>query len=307
VVAVSLVTSEYPLITSGLNVASGKKITLTYMMRVGASAGQGALKNCARATDATQAVSSNQSCAEITRTSDPEFEDTRIFGTVFEDLNANGMQDDGEPGIPGVRLATVEGLLIETDAYGRYHIEGINPGQWARGSNFIVKVDVSTLPEGSVPTTQNPLVKRLTQGLPGLFNFGFKVPFTTYEPGKLVSYPLMLSADGLFDFDRFDLLATGREKLTALAQQLKEDERAQKGLTVKGYTDRLGSDAYNQKLSLKRAETIKAFLVSQGIAENLISIEGLGGTQPLVQCPGPKSDKVIQCLAPNRRFEVTLQ
>ena len=300
------VTAEYPLTTSNLDVSAGQKLTLSYIMRVGASAGQGSLENCAQASDTSSAITSNRSCASITRTSDPDFEDSRILGTVFEDSNGNGMQDDGEPGIPGVRLATVEGLLIETDAYGRYHIEGINPGQWARGSNFIVKVDLATVPEGAVPTTQNPLVKRLTQGLPGLFNFGFRVPFSTYEPGKPLSYPVMLSADGLFEFDRFDLLDAGRNKLADLAKQLLEDSKIQKGLKVSAYTDRLGSDAYNQKLSTKRAETIKAFLVSQGVAENLITIEGMGAAKPLVNCSGNKSASVIACLAPNRRFEVSL-
>ncbi|WP_133621671.1 SdrD B-like domain-containing protein, partial [Hydromonas duriensis] len=232
------VTAEYPLTTSHLDLAAGQKLTLSYMMRVGVSAGQGSLQNCAQVGDASSAITSNRSCASITRSSDPDFEDSRILGTVFEDSNANGIQDEGEPGIPGVRLATVEGLLIETDAYGRYHIEGINPGQWARGSNFIVKVDMTTVPEGAVPTTQNPLVKRLTQGLPGLFNFGFRVPFNTYEPGKPLSFPVMLTADGLFEFDRFDLLEAGRTKLAALAKQLQEDSNTQKGLKVSAYTDR---------------------------------------------------------------------
>ncbi|TDR31094.1 OmpA family protein, partial [Hydromonas duriensis] len=99
----------------------------------------------------------------------------------------------------------------------------------------------------------------------------------------------------------------GRTKLAALAKQLQEDSNTQKGLKVSAYTDRLGSDAYNQKLSFKRAETIKAFLVSQGIAENLITIEGLGAAKPLVNCPGSKSAATIACLAPNRRFEVSLK
>jgi uncharacterized repeat protein (TIGR01451 family) len=186
----AVVSAEYPLTTSGLNLASGEKITLSYMMRVGASAAQGRLQNCAQVGDSAGLISSNRSCADITRSSDPDFEDNRVWGTVFEDSNVNGMQDEGERGIPGVRLATVEGLLVETDAYGRYHIEAIKPSLWARGSNFIVKVDMSSLPEGSVPTTQNPLVKRLTQGLPGLFNFGFSVPFGADAAHHRVDVPV---------------------------------------------------------------------------------------------------------------------
>jgi hypothetical protein len=59
-----------------------------------------------------------------------------------------------------------------------------------RITRIIVKVDMSSLPEGSVPTTQNPLVKRLTQGLPGLFNFGFSVPFSADAAHHRVDVPV---------------------------------------------------------------------------------------------------------------------
>lgn len=80
-----------------------------------------------------------------------------------------------ERGVPGVRLATVEGLLVETDAHGRYHITGVDGGG-ARGRNFIVKVDPGTLPPGTVFTTPNPLVQRITPGIPVRFDFGAKLP-----------------------------------------------------------------------------------------------------------------------------------
>ena len=85
-----------------------------------------------------------------------------------------------ERGIPGVRLATVEGLLIETDQFGRYHLEGVPGGAWERGRNFIVKVDPATLPPGSQLTTDNPLVRRITPGVPVRFDFGVKLP-----PGEI--------------------------------------------------------------------------------------------------------------------------
>ncbi|MEW5315015.1 MAG: hypothetical protein WDW38_006472 [Sanguina aurantia] len=70
-------------------------------------------------------------------------------------LRDNGIE---ERGIPGVRVVSVEGLIMETDAYGRFHLDGIDGGEWARGRNFILKVDPSTLPPGSVFTTENPRV-----------------------------------------------------------------------------------------------------------------------------------------------------
>ena len=77
-----------------------------------------------------------------------------------------------ERGIPGVRIGTVEGLMIETDQYGRFHVEGIAVGTNPRGHNVIVKVDPTTLAKGAVLTTSNPLVRRVTPGLPVRFDFG---------------------------------------------------------------------------------------------------------------------------------------
>ncbi|QQP95460.1 DUF7507 domain-containing protein [Lysobacter enzymogenes] len=85
-----------------------------------------------------------------------------------------------ERGVPGVRVASVEGLLVETDQFGRYHLEGVAGGPWERGRNFILKVDPATLPPGSKLTTDNPLVRRLTPGVPVRFDFGVKLP-----PGEI--------------------------------------------------------------------------------------------------------------------------
>ncbi|MGR4877598.1 isopeptide-forming domain-containing fimbrial protein, partial [Pseudoxanthomonas sp. LARHCG66] len=89
-----------------------------------------------------------------------------------------------ERGIPGVRIASVEGLLIETDQYGRYHLAGVSGGAWERGRNFILKVDPSTLPAGAEFTTDNPLLRRITPGVPVRFDFGVKVPEQVIEGGS---------------------------------------------------------------------------------------------------------------------------
>ena len=168
------VEAKYPLKIVNLDLQAGKKLTISYLMRVGAGAGRGKLSNLAWAAENDGYVTSNQSIATVVRGSDPDFEDTHIVGVVFEDLNSNGIHDESEPGVAGARLTTAQGLIIETDAFGRYHIEGIDPGASARGSNFILKLDMNSVPKGSKMTTQNPLVKRLTQGVPVMFNFGFK-------------------------------------------------------------------------------------------------------------------------------------
>ena len=103
-----------------------------------------------------------------------------------------------EKGIPGVRVASVEGLLMETDQFGRYHLVGIDGGNWERGRNFILKVDPSTLPAGSEFTTNNPLLRRITPGLPTRYDFGVytqpellqgKTFITELELGKVLFEP----------------------------------------------------------------------------------------------------------------------
>ena len=103
-------------------------------------------------------------------------------GYVVDYVIANAGID--ERGIPGVRLATVEGLLVETDQYGRYHLAGVDGGRWERGRNLILKVDAATLPPGTVFTTDNPLVKRVTPGVPTRFDFGVKLPVSVLEGGS---------------------------------------------------------------------------------------------------------------------------
>lgn len=81
-----------------------------------------------------------------------------------------------ERGIAGVRVASVEGLLIETDPFGRFHLVGVDGGQWERGRNFILSVDPASLPQGSAFTTDNPNLRRITPGLPVRFDFGVQLP-----------------------------------------------------------------------------------------------------------------------------------
>ncbi len=96
---------------------------------------------------------------------------------VWEDLNGNGIQEAGEPGIPGVmiRLAGPNGLVLTTttDSNGFYNFTGLNAGTYA------VMVDNSTLPSGnySLTTNNNPLVVTLTSGATFYdANFGFRQP-----------------------------------------------------------------------------------------------------------------------------------
>lgn len=90
-----------------------------------------------------------------------------------------------ERGLPGVRIASVEGLLIETDEFGRYHLVGVAGGPWERGRNFILKVDPSTLPPDASFTTDNPVLRRLTPGVPVRFDWGVTLPEQRIEGGSI--------------------------------------------------------------------------------------------------------------------------
>jgi OOP family OmpA-OmpF porin len=78
---------------------------------------------------------------------------------------------------------------------------------------------------------------------------------------------------------------------------------------VTGHTDRIGSQAYNQKLSERRADTVRNYLVSKGVPKDKIETLGMGKTQPLpnVVCNQKERKALIACLAPNRRVEVEVK
>lgn len=123
-----------------------------------------------------------------------------------------------ERGIAGVRIASAEGLLMETDAYGRYHLLGISGGTQGFGRNFVLKVDPSTLPAGAELSTPNPLVRRITPGLPVRFDFGVRLPVQRVG-GQAVPIDILLG-EALFETGQADLNPAHSAALETLAQQL---------------------------------------------------------------------------------------
>ena len=104
------------------------------------------------------------------------------------------------------------------------------------------------------------------------------------------------AADAFFDFDKSALKAEGRAKLDDLVGKIK-------GISLEviiavGHTDSVGSDSYNQKLSVKRAEAVKAYLVTKGIEKNRVYTEGKGEKQPVAD------NKTSEGRAKNRRVEI---
>ena len=118
-----------------------------------------------------------------------------------------------------------------------------------------------------------------------------------------------LSADALFAFDRSgtaDLLPKGRQELDALAVELRKAQSVER-LEIVGHTDRLGSNAYNQQLSLARATTVRDYLMRAGVPAKATDVQGRGETDPKVNCAQAERAALIECLAPNRRVEIGVQ
>ena len=104
------------------------------------------------------------------------------------------------------------------------------------------------------------------------------------------------AADAFFDFDKSVLKPEGKAKLDDLVSKVK-------GINLEviiavGHTDSVGSDAYNQKLSVRRSEAVKAYLVSKGIEKNRVYTEGKGEKQPVAD------NKTAEGRAKNRRVEI---
>jgi len=129
---------------------------------------------------------------------------------------------------------------------------------------------------------------------------------STPVPGPEV-VRIRVAADGVFEFDKSgisDLRPGGIEKLNKVAEQLLAGGEITQ-LKIIGHTDRLGDDAYNQRLSVERAEAIRQYLVRKNITAELISAQGAGKSLPLVECRQTRRDEaLIRCLEPNRRFEI---
>jgi OOP family OmpA-OmpF porin len=125
---------------------------------------------------------------------------------------------------------------------------------------------------------------------------------------SVVFKPYTVQTEALFDFDKAVLRENGKQKIhEEVLSKVKESTKDQV-VQVIGYADRIGSDKYNMKLSQRRADAVKAYLVEQGVNGSNIETIARGEADPVVACDkvkgreNHKNKALVKCLQPNRRM-----
>lgn len=136
-------------------------------------------------------------------------------------------------------------------------------------------------------------------------------PAPAAKPAPKKPAVVTLSSTELFEFDQATLTADARKKLDAEIVEKARDLASVQHVQIDGHADRIGSHPYNQRLSERRADAVRAYLVSRGFSASNIDTIGFGKTNPVKSCPGqltPQTRKaLIECLAPNRRVVVSVR
>ncbi|MGD8829288.1 MAG: SdrD B-like domain-containing protein [Pseudomonadales bacterium] len=170
------VQGDRELVWEDLTLAAESEHTIELLLTPGAGVVEAEYTNRARAELAqTGQALSSEATATVRLVPDPTFDCTDVTGKVFNDNNRNGLQDEGEQGIPGTRLVTPTGLAVTTDQYGRFHITCAITPMAGRGSNFMLKLDDRTLPSGFRASTRPFQIQRATRGKTLHFSFGASI------------------------------------------------------------------------------------------------------------------------------------
>ena len=160
---------------------------------------------------------------------------------------------------------------------------------WKNGTNELCWRDASWTPATAAAGCDGALV-------PPPPAAAAPAPAPAPVPPAVAASKVTFAADAFFDFDKYVLKPEGRAKLDDLVSKIK-DVNLEVIIAV-GHTDWIGTKEYNQKLSVRRAEAVKAYLVSKGIEKNRVYTEGKGKTQPIAD------NRTAEGRAKNRRVEI---
>ena len=165
---------------------------------------------------------------------------------------------------------------------------------WKNGTNELCWRDANWTPATAAPGCDGAIVA--PKAAPAAAPAAPAPKAAAPAPAPAAATKVTYAADAFFDFDKSVVKPAGKAKLDDLVAKVK-------GINLEviiavGHTDSIGSDAYNQKLSVRRAEAVKAYLVSKGIEKNRIYTEGKGEKQPVAD------NKTKEGRAKNRRVEI---
>ena len=167
---------------------------------------------------------------------------------------------------------------------------------WKNGTNELCWRDANWTPATAAAGCDGAIVAPKAAPAPAAAPAAAAPKAAAPAPAPTAATKVTYAADAFFDFDKAALKKEGKAKLDDLVGKVK-------GISLEviiavGHTDSVGTDAYNQKLSVRRAEAVKAYLVSKGIEKNRVYTEGKGEKQPVAD------NKTKEGRAKNRRVEI---
>lgn len=178
-----------------------------------------------------------------------------------------------------LQLLAIAGIAISSSAFAQKSVDN-----WVNSTGIVWK------------NGTNELCWRNANWTPATAAPGCDGAIAAAKAAPQAAAKVTLNADALFDFDKSVLKPAAQASLDSLAGKVKS--LTLEVIVAVGHTDSIGTDAYNQKLSIRRAEAVKKYLVSQGIEAKRIYVEGKGESQPVAD------NKTAEGRAKNRRVQI---
>ena len=179
-----------------------------------------------------------------------------------------------------LQLLAIAGIAISSSAFAQKSVDNwvnSNGIVWKNGTNELCWRNANWTPATAAPGCDGAIAAKAATS-------------------PIAAAKVTLNADALFDFDKSVLKPAAKASLDSLAGKVKS--LTLEVIVAVGHTDSIGTDAYNQKLSIRRAEAVKKYLVSQGIEAKRIYVEGKGESQPVAD------NKTKEGRAKNRRVQI---
>lgn len=174
---------------------------------------------------------------------------------------------------------------------------GTNELVWKNGTNELCWRNGFWTPATAAPGCDGAIVPAAPAAMPAPAAAAPARPAPAPAPvAPPAATKVTYAADAFFDFDKSVLKPEGKAKLDDLVGKIKDINL--EVIIAVGHTDAVGSDSYNQKLSVRRSEAVKAYLVSKGVEKNRVYTEGKGEKQPVAD------NKTGEGRAKNRRVEI---